>query len=70
MELVVFYPSCELGSDPAILRRACVMKKRTYSVLKVSVCTVKKSAAQSCGRWLARKLRQDWDGGHRSALRR
>ena len=48
---------------------ACVMKKKTYSVLKVSVCTVKKSTAQSCGRWLARKVRQDWDGGRRSALR-
>ena len=51
-------------------RRACVMKKKTYSVLKVSVWTVKKSAAQRCGRWLARKVRQDWDGGGRSALRR
>ena len=29
-----------------------------------------KSAAQSCGRCLARKVRQDWDGGGRSALRR
>ena len=46
------------------------MKVSTYSVLKVSVCTVKKSAAQSCGRCLARKVRQDWDGGGRCALRR
>ncbi len=45
-------------------------EKKTYNVLKVNVCTVKKSQAQSCGRWLARKVRQDWDGGRRSAFRR
>ena len=47
-----------------------VLPPHAYSVLKVSVCTVKQSAAQSCERWLARKVRQDWDGGRRSALRR
>jgi len=38
------------------------MNSSTYKVRKVSVRTVKRSAAQIWGRWLARKVRQVWLG--------
>jgi hypothetical protein len=49
-------------------RRAWWTKASTYSVRKVSVWTVSKSAAQIRGRWLRRKVRQVWLGGGSSAL--
>jgi hypothetical protein len=39
------------------------MKSSTYSVLKVSVCTTNRSAAQIACAWFARKVRQVWLGG-------
>jgi hypothetical protein len=39
------------------------MKKNTKSVRKVSVGTVKRSAAQIWGAWLRRNVRQVWLGG-------
>jgi len=35
------------------------MNRNTYKVLKVTVWTVKKSAAQIWGAWFLRKVRQD-----------
>jgi hypothetical protein len=36
----------------------------TYEVRNVSVWTVRRSAAQRYGRWLARTVRHRWVGGH------
>ncbi len=44
-------------------RTACVVNGRTDSVQKLNVGTMKRSAAQISGRWLARKVRQVWLGG-------
>ena len=51
-------------------RRPWAMNSRTYSVRKVSVWTVKRSAAQRRGRWLATKVRQVWLGGRAGPRRR
>jgi hypothetical protein len=47
-------------AEPHSSRRAWLTNTSTYSV---RVCTVRKSAAQSVGRWLRRKVRQLWLGG-------
>jgi hypothetical protein len=47
-----------------------VMTSRMSSVLKGSVWTVKRAAAQSCGRWFARKVRQVWRRGRDDPGRR
>ena len=44
-------------------RRPCVMKKSTYSVRKVRVWTVRRSAAQIACAWFRRKVRHVWLGG-------
>jgi hypothetical protein len=53
-----------------ISRRAWLTKISTYSVRKVSVCTVSRSAAQIDGRWLCRNVRQPWLGGDAGPRRR
>ena len=48
------------------MRRSCVITKKTWSVRKVRVCTVKKSQAQIAAAWRRRNVRQLGEGGGRA----